>query len=145
MPLSAADLRRIMKPLFEPQTMDTSDPLGAWVRAYSKYASRGVAGPVALATPLTSALSGPFTISTFSTAVTQMWTNAAWTGPGVTAVTTLIPPLDPILLSLAPTLVASYDPELAPTLIAEALHTYTLSVVVTVTPATGTPFPVTVV
>jgi hypothetical protein len=124
--------------------MPTFDPLGDWIRAYSQYASVGVAGPAVLAVPLTSAAVGQFTIQGFSRALMEMWTAAVWVGPGVTAVTSVVPPFEPLLIALTPTLNVSYDPELAPTLIAKALHTYTLSVVVTVTPATGIPFLTTV-
>lgn len=143
MPLAAATLRQAMRSLFDSNTMPTGDPLGDWMRAYVSYAQSGIAGPVALAQDLVVG-SGPFTLDVLDAALRTMWTAAVWAGPGVTAVTSLVPPVQPLLLAIAPTLNASYDVELAPTLIAEALHTYTLSVVVTVTPATGAPFPATV-
>lgn len=123
--------------------MPGTDPLGAWMTAYVTYAQAAVAGPVTLAAPLTT-VSGPFTYDVLDSALRTMWTAAVWVGPGVSAVTTAVPPVQPFLQALAPSLLSSFDVELAPTLIAEALHTYTLSIVVTVTPATGTPFVATV-
>lgn len=142
--LTSAGLRAAIRPLFDPPTMPAADPLGGWMKAYASYAQDAIAGPVVLASPLVTQGTGLFTFDILDAALRAMWTAAAWIGPGVTAATTLVPPLSPLLLALTPTLVASYDPELAPTLIAEALHTYTLSVVVTVTPASGTPFPATI-
>lgn len=143
--LDAGNLRAALRPLFDPASMPSANALGVWVRSYAEYAKTAIAGPVALAAPLSSPASGPFTFAALDSALQTMWMAAIWVGPGVTAVTTAVPPLTPLLVALAPSLIVSYDTELAPTLIAEALHTYTLSVVVTVTPATGSPFPATLV
>jgi hypothetical protein len=113
------------------------------MQAYVSYAQSAIAGPVTLASLQPSA-SGPFSYDALDEALRTMWTAAVWVGPGVTAVTTIVPPVQPYLLAIAPPLLVSFDVEQAPTLIAEALHTYTLNVVVTVTPATGTPFAATV-
>jgi hypothetical protein len=45
----------------------------------------------------------------------------------------------PFMAAPSATLISSSDPQLAPSLIADALHTYTLSITVTLVPASGTP------
>lgn len=122
--------------------MPTSDAVGDWSRAYVKYAQSAVAGAVAMTSPLVASLgSGGAFYDALDAAFRSMWLATVWVGPGATGVVTLVPPLQPFLLELAPTLVLSPDRDLALSSIAVALHTYTLSVVVTVTPASGTPVP----
>lgn len=140
MPLTSAALRQAIRPLFDQASMPSSDAVGAWCRVYAPYVRDVIAGPVTLSAPLTPGSGSGTFFDALDAALRTMWTSAAWVGPGVTAVTTLVPPLQPLLLALSPTLLASFDPEQAASLIAEALHTYTLSIVVTVTPASGTPF-----
>lgn len=120
--------------------MPGSNAVDAWVTAYARYAKDATAGVVALASPLSSAGgSGPMFFDRLDSALRSLWMSAVWAGPGVTALTTVVPPLQPFLAVASATLSTSLDRELAATLIAEALHTYTLSVVVTITPASGTP------
>lgn len=138
--LSADALRGQIRPLFDPDTMPGPDPVLAWTKAYSAYAQTVLAGPVALAAPLAPVGGDGQFFDALEAALRSMWMTAAWVGPGVTASTTSVPPLRPLLDSLSPEIISSYDRELAPSLIAEAIHTYTLSIVVTVVPSSGTPF-----
>ena len=143
MPLRSADLRQALRPLFDPSSMPSEDAIRAWCEAYASYAGKAIAGPVTLPTGIQYIpTSGEF-FTALDSAFRAMWTAAKWIGPGVTAVTAVVPPLQPYFAALSPAIMSSYDPEVAPSLIAEALHTYTLSITVTVTPATGTPFIVT--
>lgn len=139
MPLTSATLRAAIRPLFEPGTMPSSDVIGAWCRAYASYANGAIAGAVKLAAPLVPPSGDGSFFNSLDSAFRTMWMSAVWVGPGVTAATTVVPPLQPVLLALSPTLTVSFDREQAATLIAEALHTYTLSITVTITPASGTP------
>lgn len=140
--LSKSTLEQSLRPLFDPPTMPREDVVGAWCRAIIPYAQAAIAGPVALVAPLSPvSLNGDF-LSSLDVALRTMWTSAVWAGPAVTAVTTLVPPVAPFVMASAPVLIVNSDPELGRKLIAEAIHTYTLSIVVTVTPATGTPFAV---
>ena len=146
MPLTSADLRQGIRHLFDSDSMPSSDAIGTWVAAYIPYAQAAVAGAAALSSPLPKTVGdGPLFFDQLDSALRTMWTGAVWAGPALTAVTTLVPPLQPFLATAISTLTTSYDREQAATLIAEALHTYTLSVVVTVTPASGTPAPTTLV
>lgn len=139
--LSKQALRDAIRPLFQIDTMPTDDPVGDWCRAYSSYAQSATAGVAALAAPLVAgSASGQFSTA-LDASIRAMWMSAVWVGPAITAVTSVVPPLMPFLLAVAPTLNVSYDRELGPTLIADALHTYTLSIIVSVVPASGTPVP----
>lgn len=121
--------------------MKEGNSLSRWCSIYSTWASSAIAGPTVLSKPLTTAtvVTGDF-FDSLDASFRSMWMSAVWVGPGVTAITTVIPPLQPFLRSLSASLISSYDPELAPTLISTALHTYTLGITVTITPITGTPF-----
>lgn len=139
--LLKADLKQVMKPLFDPRSMPSDDPVGDWCKAYAIYAQKAMAGAVALSAPLVpSSVAGQFYVA-LDAALRKMWMTAIWIGPGVTAVTAVVPPVMPFLMALAPALISTFDPELAPSLIAEALHTYTLSIIVSVIPPTGAPVP----
>lgn len=141
MPLAAPLIRKAIAPLFTKEGMPSDDPIGKWCAAYADAVKAVIAGPVKLAAglvPQHGAGDGFFGL--LDAAFRTMWTTAVWVGPGVTAVTAVVPPLQPFLLALSPALMVSFDPELAPTLFAAALHTYTLSITVTITPPTGTPF-----
>jgi hypothetical protein len=141
--LSRASLRQGIRSLFEPGTMPSDDVAGPWCSAYASYAVGALAGPVTLVGSLVPVSGkGPF-FDILDSSFRAMWMSAVWAGPGVTAITTVVPPLQPSLQALIPQLMTSFDRELGPSLIAEAIHTYTLSIIVTVTPATGTPFTVT--
>lgn len=143
MPLTSAALRGAISSLFEQGTMPYDDAIFSWIKAYSSYTDGVIAGPVLLATPLVPSAHGEFSFDALDAALRSLWMSAVWVGPGVVAVTSLVPPVQPFLAALTTTLNASFDRDLAPTLLSEALHTYTLSIAVTVTPATGTPFIVT--
>ncbi len=139
--LLKGDLRQAMRHLFEPGTMPSDDPVRDWCTAYALYGQKALAGVAALSSPLVPGSAGGEFLDALDSAMRKMWMSAVWVGPGVTAATSVVPPLQPFLIALAPSLITSYDRELAPTLIAEALHTYTLSIVVSVVPASGTPVP----
>lgn len=147
MPLAASDLRREIRSLFDPSGMPSSGAVEAWVRSYSRYAQSAAAGgAVTLGSPLSAVIpNGSSFFDQLDSALRSLWTSAVWVGPGVTAVTTAVLPLQPFITPVSSALNVSFDRELAATLIAEALHTYTLSVVVTITPASGTPVIATVV
>ncbi len=141
--LIKSELRQALRPLFEPGTMPSADTVGAWCRAYATYAQKAMAmaGAVVLAAPLVpSSAPGQF-YTALDIALRNMWMTAIWVGPGVAAVTAIVPSVIPFLTALAPALGSTFDRELAPTLIAEALHTYTLSIIVSVIPPTGSPIP----
>jgi len=142
--LNPATLRNALAPLFVPATMPRGDMQSCvqqWVSAYASYASAAIAGGLLPAAIVPTTASGPDFFTALDQALRQMWMAVAWAAPGLVGVTTVVPPLQPFLVASAPTIFASSDPQLAPTLIADALHTYTLSIVVTVTPATGAPYP----
>ena len=143
MPLDQGQLRDSLKPLFQPGSMPTADAVGAWARAYIPYASQAIAGALKLVTPLSPV---PGAGADFFEAIDQsfraMWMATGWAGPAVVGAVTIVPPLGPYLKAYSAILLTSFDRELALSSIAVALHTYTLSIIVTATPATGTPFPV---
>lgn len=142
MALDQGLLEDSLRPLFQPETMPTSDPVGDWSRAYVKYAQSAVAGAVVMTAPLVpSPDPGGTFYDALDAAFRSMWTATVWAGPGATGVVATVPPLQPFLSALAPSLILSPDRDLALSSIAVALHTYTLSIVVTVTPASGTPVP----
>lgn len=140
--LIAGTLRSTMRPIFEPATMPADDPVRSWCTAYATYAQTAFAGTLLLAGPLTVVSSGGPFYDALDTSLRTMWMSARWIGPGLTGMTSIVPSVKPFLAAVAPSLLASYDRELAPTLIAEALHTYTLSIIVSVVPPVGSPFPV---
>jgi hypothetical protein len=139
--LSKERLRSALDPLFRGSTMPTDNAVGDWCRAYAEYAGDATAGVAVLAAPLESfGVPGPF-LDALDQALRTMWMSAVWTGIGVTAATSLVPPVQPFISAVSPALLSSYDPDFGLTLIAEALHTYTLSITVSVVPASGTPVP----
>lgn len=112
------------------------DAVKEWTTAYAKYGKSAIAGGT-LPSPLEpSGASGRFS-DALDFALRKMWMGVAWTGPALVGTTLLVPPLSPILETLAKTLLKSRDPAQALSLIADTLHTYTLSITVTVTPPTG--------
>lgn len=142
MTLDPRKLRDSISPLFKPQTMPQGEVPQAvfdWLTAYAKYGNDAVAGGT-LPTPLVP-IAGPNGrfFDSLDTALRGMWTTVSWSGPSGTGVTLLVPPLGPLLQSVSAVLIKSRDPEQALSLITDALHTYTLSITVTVTPPTGTP------
>lgn len=135
--LSPLRLRDALRPLYTPGTMPADDPVLEWVEAYARYANDALAGPTKLASPLiTQGTAGDF-LTALDMALRTAWMKAAWVGPGLVGVTTLVPPIGPFLLQNAPALLSSYDREAALAAIAQSIHTYTLSITVTVTTASG--------
>lgn len=140
MSLQLSVLRSGLRPLFDPATMPTSaaDAIVRWAQAYIPYASAAVAGGAvpALLSPVPAG--GPF-YQALDDSFRTMWMATPWTGPGLVGTTAAVPSLAPLLEANRARLVQSRDPELALSLIADALHTYTLSITVSVVPPSGTP------
>jgi len=140
-PLTASLIKQAIAPLFAENGMPSDDPVGKWCTAYAGAVAAAIAGPVKLVAGLVPGHGGgDGFFNLLDAAFRTMWMSAAWIGPGVTAVTTVVPPLQPFLLALSPALNSTFDRELAPTLLSEALHSYTLGIVVMVAPMSGTPF-----
>ncbi len=116
-----------------------SDVIRMWSQAYCRYAQAAVAGGTLPAGLIPQATDGPDFFTALDQSLRTVWMAVAWAGPGLVGTTLLVPPLLPFLLGPSATLFTSPDPQLALSLIADALHTYTLSITVTVVPATGTP------
>lgn len=140
MSLDPEMLKRGLRPLFQPASMPVSaaDAIIRWCLAYIPYAQAAVAGgvvPVALS-PVPA--SGPF-YQALDDSFRLMWLATPWVGPPLTGVTAFVPPLVPFLEARRTALMQLRDPEQALSLIADALHTYTLSITVSVVPPTGTP------
>jgi hypothetical protein len=135
--LSPLRLRDSIRPFYDPKTMPTGDVVLAWVRAYVVYANDALAGATKLAVPLVpQGASGNFPVA-IDMALRSTWLAASWVGPGLTGKTTLVPPFVPFLLQHASTLIANRDAEAALAAIAQSIHTYTLSITVTVVTAAG--------
>lgn len=147
MSLQVSNLRQSLGSLFDQSTMpnDQATAVQRWASAYALYAQKAQAGPLILSGPLRTVVAPGTFIESLDGTLRTAWATATWLGPGATGITAAVPPLRAYLTPLTTSLISSYDRDLAPTLIAEALHTYTMNVVVTVTPLTGTPFPMTLV
>ncbi len=140
--LSKDLLRSSLQSFFDPATMpkgDVPQVMLQWGAAYARYANLATAGVAVLAVPLIPApASGPF-FQAMDWSLRTMWMTAKWIGPGVAGTTTTVPSIVPSLLRNSNVLMQSRDPQQALSLIVEALHTYTLSVTVTLVTAAGTP------
>lgn len=145
MSLNRDVLKGALAPFFVPATMPSGQQsvvVGKWISAYITYARSALAAvtsPVGLSA--TSVDGGDF-IGSLDASLRSMWQSTAWVGPGVTGSTSFVPPLRPIMLPTMQRLQTSRDADLALTLIVDALHTYTLGIVVTIIPSSGTPFTV---
>ena len=142
MSLDQRKLRDSISHLFRAETMPKGpvpDAVLEWVTAYAKYGRDAVAG----GTKPTTLIPGPGTGGKFfdslDSALRVMWTAVPWSGPALIGVTLLVPPLAPLLETAAVILIKSRDPEQALSLVTDALHTYTLSITVMITPPNGTP------
>lgn len=138
--LAVATLRSSLAPLFDGPTMPSTAAVSRWLDAYIPYASNAIAGgtvPTLLKPP---SGEGDF-FTGLEAALLQLWTTAVWAGPGLTGITTFIPPLAPVLIAAGAQLIASTDASFGLHLLAESLHTYTLSIVVTITTASGVSSP----
>lgn len=142
--LSKDLLQKSLSPIFQPDGMPRSDALSKWVQAYHSYALTAVAGgtfPVSLVPSVVQ--QGEF-FSSLEASLSAMWMTCVWGGPGLTGTTIFVPPLLPNLISIGSRLITSSDPQLGLQLITEALHTYTLGVVVAVVAAgVSSPTPLT--
>lgn len=134
--LSVERLKDALRPLFTPGTMPT-DALDAWTRAYAVYAADAVAGPTMPASPpVPPPASGDF-LTALDGAIRGMWMGVSWVGPGATGVTTLVPDLRPALMVNASRIDGRISSEEALDAIVQSIHTYTLSITVTVSTASG--------
>lgn len=140
MPLSPQRLRAALSPLFQDGTMPQAGPdaVARWGRAYATYAQDALAGGTLPGPLVPQPVSGEF-LQALDASLRAMWMAAVWTGPGLAGTTAVVPALVPYLLSHAGQLNRSFDRELALSLITEAVHTYTLSITVSVVPPSGTP------
>ena len=142
MTLDRSLLRDSISGFFAASGMPTggvSDAAHQWALAYVRYAKTAIAGgtsPVSLSP-------SPGQSTRFSDCLDSelrvMWNAAAWIGPSLTGKTLFVPSLSAALESTGKRLNMSRDPGLALSLITDVLHTYTLSITVTVTPPTGSP------
>jgi hypothetical protein len=143
--LSAGALRAAVGGFFSPAGMPRVAAVSKWAAAYASYAQSAVAGGTTLTGPLSPAAveTGDFFADLDST-LRAMWMSATWVGPGLTGTTASVPSLSAALRSNGSRLVRSSDPGLALQLTTDALHTYTLSIIVTVvSPAGSSPMPLT--
>lgn len=136
--LSPLRLRDALRHIYEPATMPSAgDAVSDWVRSYIVYANDALAGGTKLVSPLVpQGGAGDFLVA-LDGALRSTWMSAAWVGPGLTGVTTTVPPLAPFMMQNASRLIGSLDREAALAAIAQSIHTYTLSITVTVTTAAG--------
>lgn len=141
MSLSRDALTNSIRPLFDPETMPrgpVEDAVRQWTVAYVRYATSAVAGGAVPSGLIPIGSSGRFSVA-LDQALRTMWMAALWAGTGLAGTTLLVPPLVPALEAVGAILIASRSPDQALSLIADALHTYTLSITVTLVPPTGTP------
>ena len=134
-------LSNSLRSFFDPKTMPkggVSETVRQWVTAYAAYGQAAIAGGTLPSPLVPGGADGRFDVA-LDQALRTMWMGVAWTGPALVGVTLLVPPLVPALEAVGATLLTSRDPAQALSLITDALHTYTLSITVTVTPAAGTP------
>lgn len=133
-----------MRQLFSAAGMRDTGAVAAWLNSYSTYARDAVAGIVLpLAFIPTLVETGDF-FQSLEASLEASWRSVVWVGPGATGTIAFVPPLVPTLRSVGAQLITSYDPGLGLQLITEALHTYTLGVVVTVLAAgVSSPAPLT--
>lgn len=137
MTLPVEALKSALKPLFDSATMPKSalDAIKSWANAYASYAQSAVAGGTIPATLAPIPVAGGF-FEALEQTLKAMWTATAWLGPGLTGTTTVIPPLAASLGDVGKEQVKNREPQKALSAIADALHTYTLGIKVTVvTPA----------
>lgn len=141
--LSPAALRSSLADLFRPESMpagDVKSAVAGWISRYAVYAQSANAGPAILTAPLVApAPVGSDFVSALDSSLRAMWMAAVWAGPGVVGTTAVVPPVGPSLLANSGILIDSSDPQQAVSLIADSIHTYTLSITVTLVPVTGTP------
>jgi len=135
-------LSRSLSHLFRPKTMPKGPPPAAvmeWASAYSAYGNAAMAG----ATVHTPLVPGPGPNGNFfdsmDSAFRSMWMGVAWTGPSLVGTTLFVPSLSSILLAASREIDGSRDPDFALSFITDALHTYTLSITVSIVPPSGTP------
>lgn len=135
--LSKELLRSSLADMFDPASMPREDAVGQWVNRYLPYARMANAGPALVVQISPIVIQTLDFFSSLDASLSATWQTCIWAGLGVTGVTSVVPPLSPSLLSIGSSLIASQDPGLGLQLITEAIHTYTLSIVVTVLSAAG--------
>lgn len=135
--LSLDGLKASMRHLFTAGSMPAGDAVGAWIRSYTPYAQAALAGGTVPTAPLVAPpASGDF-LTALDGALRGMWMSVAWAGPGLIGKTAVVPPVQPFITANFGELLGSRDPERALAAIAQSIHTYTLSITVTVVTATG--------
>lgn len=153
MTLDPSILRFGLAPVFDPQTMPVGGPrlaAAAWLRAYRPYAMGAVAG-VLLPTftaqdgSLLGSVGGHFSAG-FDAVLDGIWTSSVWAGPGFTGTASPSLRFSSVKSAFSAELLRSSDPGLGLRRMVEALHTYTLGIVVSavnVTTGAVVPIPVT--
>lgn len=138
MTVSADVLKSGIRPFFSPGGMPKSalEAIKSWSQAYAAYAQSALAGGVVPAALAPVPVPGKF-FDALDQTLKAMWMAAAWAGPALVGVTAVVPPLAPVLQAVGTSQLKNRDPEKALSAIADALHTYTLGIMVTVTTAAG--------
>lgn len=138
MTVSLEALKSGIRPFFRAGSMPKSagDAVRLWAQAYCGYAQAAVAGGVIPATLSPVPAAGKF-FDALEQTLTAMWMSVAWVGPGLVGKTTTVPPLVSELQRVGRDQVKSRDPDKALSAIADALHTYTLGIAVTITAPSG--------
>lgn len=112
------------------------EAIDSWAKAYASYAQSAIAGGTLPAALAPAAVPGKF-FDALDQTLKAMWMATAWAGPGLTGTTAVVPPLSPALEAVGKSQLNNRDPEKALSAIADALHTYTLGITVTVVTAAG--------
>lgn len=138
MTVSADALRSALRPLFSPSGMPGSAAaaIDSWAKAYASYAKSAIAGGTVPAVLSPVPVPGRF-FDAIDQTLGSMWMGVPWAGPGLIGATSVVPPLSPVLQAVGIGLLADRNPERALSAIADALHTYTLGITVTVVTAAG--------
>ena len=153
MTLDPSILRSGLSPVFDPRTMPVGDPrvaARAWLRAYRPYASAATAGaliPVFSASDeaLLSAVGGTFA-SGFDAVLDGLWASSVWSAPGFTGAAAPSLRFSSVKSRFSQELLHSSDPGQGLRRMVEALHTYTLGIIVSavnLTTGAVVPIPVT--
>lgn len=136
-------LKGALAPFFMPATMPRGglgETVGEWVSAYIRYGMMAhAAGVVPVKLSTVSIKNGDF-IGSLDSSLRAVWLASTWAGPGLVGSTSFVPPLGPAMFPITRMLLVSRDADLALSSIVAALHTYTLGIVVTIVPSSGTPF-----
>lgn len=139
--LSRDVLKQGLSPLFDSRTMPRGgvpDAISFFLRGYVPYAQQATALGT-LPSPLIAEPQDGDYLTALDSSLRAMWMAVAWAGPGLVGTTAVVPPIQPFLTAIAPVIIGVTDADRSLSLIVEAVHTYTLSITVAVTPPSGTP------